>query len=277
MSMPRAENPWWRTILVAAAVGAVASLCGCGPTRLTVQADVPPLLVVPMPLTMGVRIPKSFSEYVQKEKVQEGQWEIKLGGAQAEAVRRVMTALFEHTVMLGDEAPGAAGAKGLNGVVETTLDSYVYLLPSPGSSEFYSATIGFKVNLHATDGTLLGSWVYEGYGSAPERGLSASEGVALVSGLAIRDACANLAVHLPEQELMRNLLAPPPQAPPPQAPPPQAPPAPVPQAPTPDTITPPTPMPAPTPDAVPPPALAPNATPPSAPPPDAPEAQAKTG
>jgi hypothetical protein len=272
MSMPRAVNPWWRTILVAGALGAVAILCGCGPTRLTVQADVPPLLVVPMPLKMGVRIPKSFSEYVQKEKVQEGQWEINLGGAQAEAMRRVMSALFEHTVMLGDEAPGAAaGAQDLNGVVETTLDSYVYLLPTPGSSEFYSATIGFKVNLHATDGTLLGSWVYEGYGSAPERGLSASEGVALVSGLAIRDACANLAVHLPEQELMRNLLAPPPQATPPQATPPQqtppqATPAAAPPAPAPDLLTPP-----------PAPAVAPNAAPQPAPPPDAPEAQAKTG
>jgi hypothetical protein len=86
----------------------------------------------------------------------------------------------------------------------------VYLLPStaPGASAFFSATIGFKVDLKSADGTVLGSWVYEGYGSAPERGLSASEGVALVSGLAIRDACANLAVHLPEQDLMRNLLAP---------------------------------------------------------------------
>jgi len=198
---------WLRLLLVGASI---VGLSGCGTTRLDVRAPIPPLLVVPMPLSMGVSIPKSFAEYVQKEKIQENQWEINLGGAQAGAVSHVMQALFEHTVMLGDQppAPGGAGVAGLNGIVETTLDSYVYLLPVPGSSEFYSATIGFKVNLESPDGKLLGSWVYEGYGSAPERGLSASEGVALVSGLAIRDACANLAVHLPEQELLRNLLAP---------------------------------------------------------------------
>lgn len=191
----------------------VALLAGCGPTRLAVKGDIPPLLIEPLPLSMGVRIPKSFAEYVQKEKVSDNQWEIDLGAAQATAIGRVMKAMFRRTVMLGEQAAGQGGAasvSGLNGIIETNLDSYVYLLPStaPGASTFYSATIGFKVNLESPDGTVLGSWVYEGYGSAPERGLSPADGVALVSALAIRDACANLAVHLPQQELLRNLLVP---------------------------------------------------------------------
>lgn len=198
---------WHRTL----AGMMIMLLAGCGPTRLAVPTDVPPLLVVPLPATIGLRMPPTFTGYVQKEKVLESPWEIGLGGAQAEAMRRVMSALFEHVVVLGE---GGAAGQHLDGIIETTLDSYVYLLPSPSASgsEFYSATIGFKVNLESPDGTLLGSWVYEGYGSAPERGLSNSEGVTLVSALAIRDACANLAVHLPEQELLRNLLAPPPTA-----------------------------------------------------------------
>ena len=206
--------PALRVTLLLAACAGVAPLAGCGSNRLDVKVDIPPLLVVPLPLAMGVHIPKSFAEYVQKEKVQESEWEINLGSAQAEAIRRVMSSLFAHTVLLGDQAAGetAAAGQGLNGILETTLDSYVYLLPSPGASEFYSATIGFKVDLQSPEGKLLGSWVYEGYGSAPESGLSASDGIQLVSALAIRDACANLAVHLPEQELIQNLLAPAPAA-----------------------------------------------------------------
>jgi hypothetical protein len=209
----RTPQPLWMLLLAGACA---VALCGCGPTRLTVHADIPPLLVQPLPLRMGVRIPKSFAEYAQKEKVNDGQWEIDLGAAQAAAIASVMKAMFQHTEMIGDQAPqqGGASPAGLDGIIETTLDSYVYLLPSsaPGASAFYSATIGFKVNLEAPDGKLLGSWVYEGYGSAPERGLSNTEGVALVSGLAIRDACANLAVHLPEQELLLNLLTPAPMS-----------------------------------------------------------------
>jgi len=188
-----------------------AALAGCGPTRLTVKPEIPPLLTKPMPLAMGVRIPKSFAEYVHKETGQERQWEIKLGPGQADAIRRVTGAMFEHTLVLGDQAPGdsaAIAAHKLNAILETTLDSYVYLLPTAGGADYYSATIGYKVNLLSVDGTLLGSWIYEGYGSAPSRGLGDSAGVELVTGLAIRDACANLAVHLPDQELVRNLLTP---------------------------------------------------------------------
>jgi hypothetical protein len=178
---------------------------------LTVKPQIPPLLMTPLPLTMGVRIPKSFAEYVQKEHAHEREWEIHIGAGQAEAIRRVTGALFEHTLVLGDQSAGDAAAIAehrLNAILETTLDSYVYLLPSPGASDYYSATIGYKVNLLAVDGTLLGSWIYEGYGSAPSRGLGDAKGVELVTGLAIRDACANLAVHLPDQELVRNLLTP---------------------------------------------------------------------
>ena len=155
------------------------ALSGCGPTRLNVKAAIPPLLLTPMPLAMGVRMPKSFAQYVQKESAQDRQWEINLGPGQAAAIRQVTGAMFEQTLALGDEAPGDAAAIAghkLNAVLEPSLDSYVYLLPSAGGAEYYSATIGYKVNLLSVNGTLLGSWIYEGYGSAPSRGLGSAEG-----------------------------------------------------------------------------------------------------
>src|SRR5205814_10298792 len=45
---------------------AAATLSGCGPARLTVKPQIPPLLMTPLPMAMGVRIPKTFAEYVQK-------------------------------------------------------------------------------------------------------------------------------------------------------------------------------------------------------------------
>jgi hypothetical protein len=54
--------------------------------------------------------------------------------------------MFERTLVLGDEAPADAAAIAghkLDAVLETTLDSYVYLLPSPGGADYYSATIGY--------------------------------------------------------------------------------------------------------------------------------------
>lgn len=209
----RPMAPW---VSVAALV-----LTGCGPTRLTIKPEIPPLLMTPMPLAMGVRLPKTFAEYVQKEKTQEQEWEVNLGPGQADAIRRVTSAMFEHTLVLGDEAPGDAAniaSHKLNAILEPTVDSYVYLLPSAGGADYYSATIGYKVNLISVDGKVLGTWIYEGYGSAASKGLGSAKGVELVTGLAVRDACANLAVHLPDQELVRNLLTPAPATPAPVPP-----------------------------------------------------------
>jgi hypothetical protein len=209
MTVQSGQNSGGRWLLLVCAC--TLWLSACGPTRLTIKTDIPPLLMPPLPLAIGVRMPKTFTGYVQKETGQERQWLISLGTAQADAIRRVTSAMFEHTLVLGDHAPGDAATIAehkLNAIIEPSLDSYVYLLPSPGGADFYSATIGYKVNLESVDGTLLGSWVYEGYGSAPSRGLSDTAGVEIVTQLAIRDACANLATHLPDQELIRDLMAP---------------------------------------------------------------------
>ena len=203
---PRAR--WARLLLIAVWV---LPLTACGPTHLTIKNDIPPLLMPPLPLAMGVRLPKAFSGYTQKESAEGREWLIALGAAQADAMQRVTSAMFKSTLVLGDRSPEDAAniaAHKLNAIIEPSLDSYVYLLPSPNGADFYSATIGYKVNLEATDGTVLGSWIYEGYGSAPSRGLSDVAGVELVTKLAIRDACANMAAHMPDQELIRNLLAP---------------------------------------------------------------------
>jgi len=92
----------WHSKLACCAWVAILPLTGCGPTRLDVRPTIPPLLMQPMPLSMGVRIPKSFSEYVQKEKTQEREWVITLGPGQADAVRTVTAAMFAHTVPFGD-------------------------------------------------------------------------------------------------------------------------------------------------------------------------------
>jgi hypothetical protein len=210
MKLPRVQERRWAWVLLACTCA--LSLNACGPTRLTIKNDIPPLLMTPLPVAMGVRLPKTFAGYVQKETDHEREWQINLGAAQADAFRRVTAAMFESTLVLGDRSSSDAAAIAdhkLKAILEPSLDSYVYLLPTEGGGpEFYSATIGYKVNLESVDGTVIGSWIYEGYGSAPARGISDATGIELVTRLAIRDAVANLAAHMPDQELIRNLLAP---------------------------------------------------------------------
>jgi hypothetical protein len=165
-----------------------------------------------MPLSVALRLPKAFTEYVQKDELNQTKLEIDIGTAQAGAFRKVTTAMFQRTLLLGDAAAEDASqmaAQEVRALIELKVDSYIYLQPTSGGSEFYSATIGYQLDLHAPDGKLLGSWIYEGYGSVPARHTNLKEGVTRATALAIRDACANIAVHLPQQEIVQNLLTPP--------------------------------------------------------------------
>jgi hypothetical protein len=181
---------------------------GCAAPSLTVIARIPPPLITPLALTMGLRVTDEFARQMQKEPVGNEEWRIVLGTAQSEAFKRVAGAMFREAVTLGDK--GASEAEGgapqqLDAILEASLDSFSTLVPSAGSS-YYSATIGYRFDLQDADGKELGSWIYEGYGSVPSRSGGHKSGVSEAAGLAIRDAFANMAVHLPEQEIVRKLL-----------------------------------------------------------------------
>lgn len=183
-------------------------LAACAPAKVTVVAHIPKPLLTPLPLKVGVRWSSDFASQVQKEPVGNEEWRIDLGGAQTDAFKRVAAAMFRDAPTV-PAAPAAGGGDGdpqhVDATLEASLDSFSTLLPSSGSS-YYSATIGYKFELRDADGKELGTWIYEGYGSVPLRGAGQKTAVAQAAGLAIRDAFANMAVHLPEQEIVRRLL-----------------------------------------------------------------------
>jgi hypothetical protein len=193
------------------ALALCGAVSGCGPARYTVSSNIPTPMVSALPLAVAVRLPKAFAEYLQKDELNQSKLEIDLGAAQASAFRKVTAAMFQHTLMLGDASAADSAQMATSGVralMELAVDSFVYLQPTSGGSEFYSATIGYKLDLYSPDGKPLGSWIYEGYGSVPARGANMREGITRATALAIRDACANIAVHLPQQEIVQNLLGP---------------------------------------------------------------------
>jgi hypothetical protein len=183
----------------------LAVLAACSVPRMQIEAKVPAPLITPMPLSVGVRLPAAFVGHIQKEDFGESSFELAFGTTQAAAVRRVTSAMFEHAVQLD----AGAAAPDLQALLDLSLDSFTFVLPVENAAEYYSATIGYRVDISGPDGGALGSWIFEGYGSVPARGTSRKAGIADATALAIRDACANIAVHLPQQEIMRKLLAPP--------------------------------------------------------------------
>lgn len=249
--------------LIAAGLGAaLALLAGCGPVRLVANTNIPPPLVMKVPIGVALFIPTEFSSYVHKEERWSTKWQIELGQAQTDGITRLMGAMFEKVVAVDSVNAGTQVPGGVAAILEPSIEEYAFVTPRDAGSPFYAVSIKYRVNVYMPDGKLADSWGFTGYGTSPSQGLSSEAPLHAATALAMRDAGAKLAVEFREQPVMRGLL---PGGQSADMPPPPAETAPAASGAAGETPPPTTPAPTTTPPTAPPESAAPTAPPPAAP------------
>lgn len=198
-----------RALLAAAAGGLSAALvliAGCGPVQLVANTNIPPPLVVKIPIGVALFIPSEFSGYVHKEERWSTDWHVDLGKAQTDGITRLFTAMFERVVTVDSVNAGTQVPGGVVAILEPSIEEYAFVTPRDAGSPFYAVSIKYRVNVYLPDGKLADSWGFTGYGTSPSQGLSSQAPLSTATALAMRDAGAKLAVEFREQAVMRGLL-----------------------------------------------------------------------
>ena len=209
------------------AAAAATFLAGCGPKYLKASTNIPTPLVVKIPITIALFIPKEFSSYVHEEERWNTKWNVALGAAQTEGLTRLLNAMFERVVTVDSVNAGTQLGPDVRAILEPSIEEYAFVTPRDAGSPFYAVSIKYRVNVYLPDGKLAESWGFTGYGTSPSQGLSSTSPLATATALAMRDAGARLAVEFSEQAIVRGLLpggsdsadSPPPPAAPAVAPP----------------------------------------------------------
>lgn len=195
--------------MAAAACGlsaAMVLLAGCGPVKLVASTNIPPPLVVKIPIGVALFVPTEFSTYVHKEERWSTKWHVELGKAQADGITRLMNAMFERVVPVDSVNAGTQVPGGVAAILEPSIEEYAFVTPRDAGSPFYAVSIKYRVNVYLPDGKLADSWGFTGYGTSPSQGLSSEAPLSTATALAMRDAGAKLAVEFREQAVMRGLL-----------------------------------------------------------------------
>lgn len=198
-----------RQLVVAAACGlstALVLLAGCGPVKLVASTNIPPPLVVKIPIAVALFMPTEFSSYVHKEERWSTKWHVDLGKAQSDGITRLMSAMFERVVAVESVNAGTQVPGGVTAILEPSIEEYAFVTPRDAGSPFYAVSIKYRVNVYLPDGKLADSWGFTGYGTSPSQGLSSQAPLSTATALAMRDAGAKLAVEFREQAVMRGLL-----------------------------------------------------------------------
>lgn len=196
-------------LLTAAAGGlsaALVMLAGCGPVKLVANTNIPPPLVVKIPMGVALFVPSEFSGYVHKEERWSTKWHVDLGKAQTDGLTRLFNAMFERVVTVDSVNAGTQVPGGVAAILEPSIEEYAFVTPRDAGSPFYAVSIKYRVNVYLPDGKLADSWGFTGYGTSPSQGLSSQTPLSAATALAMRDAGAKLAVEFREQAVMRGLL-----------------------------------------------------------------------
>ncbi len=181
-------------------------LAGCGPVKLIASTNIPPPLVVKIPIGVALFVPAEFATYVHKEERWSTKWHVELGKAQADGITRLMNAMFERVVPVDSVNAGTQVPGGVAAILEPSIEEYAFVTPRDAGSPFYAVSIKYRVNVYLPDGKLADSWGFTGYGTSPSQGLSSEAPLSAATALAMRDAGAKLAVEFREQAVMRGLL-----------------------------------------------------------------------
>jgi hypothetical protein len=190
-----------------ALVGALACLAGCGPVRVETDQPLPTPLVEQEPVTIAVCFPDEFRTYVHKETRYKVDYEIALGQANVERLRRMLSAMFRKVVEVDDPAHALATDPAVRMVVEPRFEEYAFLTPQDVAGDAYTVTIRYRLNLYDPDGTRVDGYLFTGYGRARSSGMSGTGPLKLATQMAMRDAAAKLAVEFTSQKSVRRLIA----------------------------------------------------------------------
>lgn len=194
-----------------AAIGALFALtlvlaAGCGAKRVVATTNIPVPLVVKVPVTVALHIPKEFTHYVHTEKRWSTDWSMELGKAQSDALVHLITAMFEQVVLVDNIGSGVPADRNIRAILEPSVEEYAFVTPRDAGSPFYAVSVKYRMNVYSPDGKLADSWGFTGYGTSSSEGLSSTAPLTRATALALRDAGAKLAVEFREQAIVRALL-----------------------------------------------------------------------
>jgi hypothetical protein len=189
---------------LAAATASMLFVAGCGPVKLVATTNIPTPLVVKIPVSVAVFVPKEFSGFVHDEERSGTDWHVELGRAQTDGLMRLLNAMFQHVVVVDSLNAGPQG--DVRAILEPSVEEYAFVTPRDAGSPFFAVSIKYRINVYTPDGKLADSWGFTGYGTAPSQGISSDAPLTQATALALRDAGAKLAVEFREQAIVRGLL-----------------------------------------------------------------------
>ena len=199
-------NTIGRTVLTVLALTALAALAACGDVEVAAESQMPPPLIDPLPVTVGVHYSEDFSKYQHAEERWGVKWKAELGPYHVRMAERLFHAAFREIIVVKD-LKDLPASPPYAAIIEPRIEQYSFITPKDTGANYYAVTIKYRLNVLAPSGETADSLTFTGYGSFKSGGMSTTSPMVSATKAAMRDAAAKFLVQFPEQDVAKKLVA----------------------------------------------------------------------
>lgn len=183
---------------------AASLVAGCGSSVRLDPPTIPVPLIDKIPMSVAVRIPNQFENFVHEEQVLgREEWSIDLGRSNAKFFTQLFGYMFDQVTIISeaDEIPSS----GIDALIEPTIDAFEFSVPNQTKTDSFSVWIRYRIKVYDSEGELIANWPVSAYGKSLTTAMGGSDALQRAAVLALRDAAALLIIKFDDQVLVSSL------------------------------------------------------------------------
>ncbi|MGI9247707.1 MAG: hypothetical protein ACR2QI_01755 [Woeseiaceae bacterium] len=171
------------------------ALAGCGSTVTMVEPTIPAPRVEKIPVTVALRIPHQFEDFVHEENVLgKESWTIHLGRSNAIFFTQLFGYLFNDVTVIGPDDD--ARDYTFDALIEPSIDGFEFSVPNQSKTEAFSVWVRYRFRIFDREGNNASNWTVSAYGKSQKQGIGGSDSLNRAAVLAMRDAAALIVMQM---------------------------------------------------------------------------------
>jgi hypothetical protein len=174
----------------------LASLCACGGSKVTLKdPSIPEPLVEQLQMTVAVRYPAAFENFVHEEKViGKEKWSIDLGRSNKLLFTQLFGSMFSDYKVIEEDTDLETIA--FDALIEPTIDAFEFSVPSQSQTEEFAVWIRYRIKIFDNEGVQIANWPIPAYGKSQTSTFGGDEALRRAAVLAMRDAAALIIMQM---------------------------------------------------------------------------------
>jgi len=189
------------------AVSLATLLAACGSSVRLDPPTIPPPNIHRIPVSVAVRMPENFENFVHEEEVLgREEWRIDLGRSNADFFTQLLTFMFDEITLLKPEDD----ARGLDfdALIEPSIDAFEFSVPNQTKTDAFAVWIRYRIKIYDRHGTMVANQPLSAYGKSLTTTMGGSDALQRAAVLAMRDAAALMIMKFDQQTIFTALADP---------------------------------------------------------------------